>query len=179
MPESPVEVPSDITFEKAIALTQSLLDQMEAGNLSSAQISTAITDLVKSENGARGFFVSYLTSERSLADHPAPEVIQALRSSPDIVGELLAKNAAMSAAMALTHRRNSNEQMAKSSQQVRDRATQLIELVDLDAVRDRCRKLFESAATGEGSYKAFLERWGYDAEQRRLMCQALESVIDK
>lgn len=177
MPESPLTVPSDITFEGAIALTQSLLGQMEALTLSPAEISAILTDLVKSENGARGFFVTYLTSEGSLADHPSQEVVQALRSSPDIVGELLAKNLAMSAAMALTHRRNGNEEMAQSSEQVRDRTAHLIKLVQLDAVYERCRKLLESAATGEGSYKAFLERWGYDAQQRQLMCQALESVI--
>lgn len=179
MTKSSIEVPSEITFEKAIALTQSLLDQVEAGTLSPAQISAALTELVKSENGARGFFVTYLTSDRTLADHPSQEVLQALQSSPDIVAELLAKNLAMSAAMTLAHRRNDNEQMAQSSEQVRDRTAHLIELVKLDAVYQRCQKLLESAATGEGSYKAFLERWGYDTEQRQLMCQALESVIPK
>ena len=42
---------------------------------------------------------------------------------------------------------------------------------------DRAQKLLESATTGEGEYKAFLERWDYDAEQRQVMCQALQQII--
>ena len=171
------QIGSDITFEEAIAATESLLEQVEANQLSPEQIQEAIAALVQSENGARGFFVTYLTSNSSLANHPSEELVQALRSSPDIVAELLAKNVAMSAAMTLTHSRNEDEAMAQSSQQVRDRSATLIKLVDLEAVYDRCRKLLASAVTGAGSYQAFLDRWGYDAEQRHLICEALEGAI--
>ena len=171
------QISSEITFEEAIAATESLLEQVEANQLSPEQIHDAIAALVQSENGARGFFVTYLTSNSSLANHPSEELVQALRSSPDIVAELLAKNVAMSAAMTLTHRRNEDEAMAQSSEQVRDRSAALIKLVDLDPVYDRCRKLLESAVTGAGSYQAFLDRWGYDAEQRQLICEALEGAI--
>lgn len=171
------QISSEITFEFAIAATESLLAQVGANELSPSQIGEAIAALVQSENGARGFFVTYLTSNSSLANYPSQELVQALRSSPDIVAELLAKNVAMSAAMTLTHRRNEDEAMAQSSIQVRDRCVTLIKLVDLDAVYDRCRKLLESAVTGAGSYQAFLDRWGYDAEQRQLICAALESAI--
>jgi exonuclease VII small subunit len=45
----------EMTFEQAIALTQSLLSRIEAGELPPGEIEAAITELVKSENGARGF----------------------------------------------------------------------------------------------------------------------------
>jgi hypothetical protein len=61
----------DLTFEQAIALTQSLLTQMEQGKLSEAEIGEAIAPLVSSMNGARGFFVTYLSDERAIADHPS------------------------------------------------------------------------------------------------------------
>lgn len=166
----------EITFEGAIALTQSLLSRIAAGELPPAEIEAAITELVKSENGARGFFVTYLPSELTLADNPSPPVVRALQSSPAIVAELLVKNLAMSTAMAVTHRRNRNEQMAQGSDRVRERTARLIQLVELPAVRELSQKLFESATTGEGRYKSFLERWGYDAEQRQLICQAVEQV---
>lgn len=177
MVDNMTQIGSEITFEEAIATTKSLLEQVEANQLSPEQIQEAISALVQSENGARGFFVTYLTSNSSLANHPSQELVQALRSSPDIVAELLAKNVAMSAAMTLTHHRNEDEAMAQSSMQVRDRSATLIKLVDLDAVYDRCRQLLESAVTGAGSYQAFLNRWGYDAEQRQLICEALEGAI--
>lgn len=177
MVESSLNVPSDITFEQAIAFTESLLERIAANELSPSDIEQAIAELVKTENGARGFFVTYLTSETTLADHPSQEVVQALQSSPETVAELLVKNLAMSAAMVLAHHRNENEQMAQQSKQVRDRTATLIELVELDTVYDRCKQLLETAVTGSGTYKAFLERWGYDAQQRQLICEAMESVI--
>jgi len=172
-----IQVPSDVTFEKAIALSGSLLKKMEAGELSPSEIGTIVSDLAKTQNGARGFFVTYLTSDQTLADNPSQEVVEALRSHSDTVAELLAKNVAMSAAMALSHRRNGNEEMAESSERVRDRTSHLIKLIDRPAVYTCCREILASAITGEGSYKAFLERWGYDLEQRQLISQALQQVM--
>ncbi|MEQ9667208.1 hypothetical protein [Coleofasciculus sp. G2-EDA-02] len=173
-----MDIPEDVTFEDAIALTQSLMTQLSSGELSPVAAADAIAQLVQTKNGARGFFVTYLTAEDSLADHPSPEVIQALQSSPDTVAELLVKNLAMSAAMAITHRRNQNEDMAQGSDRVRIRAIHLIERVNLPQVQEKAVALRESAITGEGNYKAFLERWQYDAEQREIMWQTLDRVID-
>lgn len=172
-----MSIPDSVTFEEAIALTQSLMAQMIADELSAPEIADAIAQLVKSENGARGFFVTYLTSEGTLADNPSAEVIQALQSSPDIVSELLVKNLAMSAAQAVTHRRNGNEEMVQGSERVRSRTTHLIEQLKLPQLRDRIVALHESAATGEGSYQPFLQRWGYDTQQRQVICEALEQVM--
>ncbi|MFE1744101.1 hypothetical protein [Coleofasciculus sp. H7-2] len=179
MSGSAFTVPEKVTFESAIALTQSLLSQMQAGELSEAQIAEVVGKLVKTENGARGFFVTYLTSEGTIADNPSAAVVQALQSNPDTVSELLVKNVAMSAAMAVAHHRNGNEEMAQSSQRVRSRTTRIIELVELPSVYELSQKLLESAVTGEGSYKAFLERWGYDAEQRQVISEALEQIIKR
>jgi hypothetical protein len=172
-----VIIPESVTFEEAITLTQSLLSQIATGELSQQAAGDAIAQLVKTENGARGFFVTYLTSEGTLADNPSPEVIQALQSSPDTVAELLVKNLAMSSAMAVTHRRNGDEQNAQGSNRVRSRTTHLIEQVELPQIRKLALALRESAVTGAGTYKTFLHTWGYDAEQRQVICQALDRVI--
>jgi len=172
-----VDIPEDVTFDDAIALTQSLMTQLSSGELSQVDAAGAIAQLVKTTNGARGFFVTYLTADDSLADTPSPEVIQALQSSPDTVAELLVKNLAMSAAMAITHRRNQNEAMAQGSDRVRRRTIHLIEKINLPQVQEKVVALRESAITGEGNYKAFLERWQYDAQQREIIRHTLDRVI--
>ena len=172
-----IKIPETVTFQQAIALTESLLSQIDASAISDSETTDAIAHLVKTENGARGFFVTYLTSDVSIADNPPTSVVQALQSSPDVVAELLVKNLAMSATQAMYHRRNHKEDMAEDSERVRQRTERLIQLVDLSAVYDRAQKLMESATTGEGEYKAFLERWDYDAEQRQVMAQALQQII--
>lgn len=170
-------VPPSITFEEAMTYTHLLVENLEAGNLSDTETEAAIASLVKSENGARGFFVTYLTGESTASDNPSEAVISALKSSPKIVGELLVKNLAMSAAMAVTHRRNNNQEMAMGSERVRERSANLIQQLQLEIVKNKLQQLQESATKGEGSYQVFLKRWGYDAEQLEVIEAAIKQVI--
>lgn len=174
MPEF-LQIPENPSFPDAIALTQTLIDR--SGDLADAEIESVTANLVATENGARGFFVTYLSDDRSLADHPSAAIVTALRSSPDIVSELLVKNLAMSAAMAVYHRRNQDESAAAGSDRVQRRSLHLIRLLDLPQMRDLAQKLHESAATGRGEYKAFLDRWNYDAEQRQVIEQTVSQVM--
>ncbi|MBP0012084.1 MAG: hypothetical protein J7545_15800 [Roseofilum sp. SBFL] len=166
-------VPENVSFEQAIALTQTFLDLLEKEELSEEVIQTTVNELVKTENGARGFFVTYLTDKRSVSDRPTSGVIEGLQTSPEIVSELLVKNVAMSTAMAITHTRNQNLEMAGNSQQVKERTTHLIAQLQLPEVKTRAKQLCESAQTGTGEYQSFLERWGYDAEQKQAIQDAL------
>ncbi|NJO40659.1 MAG: hypothetical protein HC769_12085 [Cyanobacteria bacterium CRU_2_1] len=166
-------IPDTLTFEEAIVFTRSLLAQMEQNNLSEVETEAALASLVSRENGARGFFVTYLTDDRPFADQPSDAIVRALQSSPEIVAELLVKNLAMSAAMAITHRRNQNEDMAQGSDRVQRRTAHLIQRVQLPEVSQKAQMLYNSAKTGAGEYQGFLDRWGYDVEQR----QAIQEVI--
>ena len=170
-------VPEEMTFEQAIALTQSLLAHMEQGTLLAPEVERAIAALVSSEAGARGFFVTYLTDSGTLADHPDTAVLAALRSAPEIVAELLIKNLAMSSAMAVFHRRQQNEATAQESDRVRARTQQLIQLLQLPAVQAKGQSLLASITSGQGSYQSFLDRWGYDAEQRQVIQQSLQKAL--
>ncbi|MFM7423893.1 MAG: hypothetical protein ACKO7W_02625 [Elainella sp.] len=170
-----ISVPDPITFEQAIALTESLMAQMPT--LSEPALESSLSALLASENGARGFFVTYLTDEGSLPDQPSPAVIRALQSSPAVVAELLVKNLAMSSAMAIAHRRNQNEEMAQGSDRVQRRTLDLIQKVQLPEVSARAARLQESASTGSGDYAAFLNRWGYDDQQRQVIVQQMQQVV--
>lgn len=172
-------IPEAISFEEAIALTQSILAEMEQGTLSESEIDRTIAALAASENGARGFFVTYLTDPHSLGDHPSDGVVQGLRSSPEIVSDLLVKNLAMSTAMILTHTGNQNLDMAEGSERVQRRTTHLIQQIQLAQVQTKIHSLLESLASGAGQYQSFLERWGYDAQQKQAIAQALQSVVKR
>lgn len=161
--------PKPLNFVSAIAFTQELLSNNEPS-------ASEIAQLVKTEDGARGFFVTYLTSE--IANSPSTEIITGLRSHPEIVGELLVKNLAMSTAQQLFHRRRQDEEMAFSSQQVQVRTARLIELVNLDLVFEKLQQMVASIETG-GSYQAFLERWNYDDEQKQAIKAAINNFLGK
>lgn len=169
-------VPDSVSFPDAIALTQTLLDGLEQGIVTETTLETTVRALVRSENGARGFFVTYLSDDRLPAEQPTQAVITALQASPAIVSPLLVKNLAMSTAMAITHRRNQDETMAKGSDRVRSRTVQLIQRLQLPQVQAEARQLLEAIATSTGAYQPFLERWGYDLEQQQAMQQDLEEA---
>ena len=161
-----------MTFEEAIAYTETLLSRTD---IDEAQLKSEITNLVKTSNGARGFFVCFLTGEWELADNPSPAIIQALQAEPKAIAELLVKNLAMSTAMAITHRRNGDEEQAQGSNRVAKRTALLIDKVDLPEVFTIANQMQESATTNSGEYAAFLEKWGYDDEQK----QAISNVLSK
>ncbi|MGI0489160.1 hypothetical protein ACN4EK_27425 [Pantanalinema rosaneae CENA516] len=174
--ESVFNIPEAISFEQAIAVTQALLEQMAQEELSSSEIELVLRALVSTENGARGFFVTYLSDDRPFADYPNPAIVNALKTAPAIVAPLLIKNLAMSTAMAITHRRNQHEDLAQGSDRVRARSAQFIQLLQLPELQTHAQHLWHSLTTGTGEYQTFLERWSYDAEQRQAMQQALEQT---
>lgn len=163
----------EVSFEEAIALTQSLLTDMEAQKLTESEIETAIASLVQTLNGARGFFVTYLTMASPVTNQPSASVVKALKTSPEIVSDLLVKNLAMSTAMAITHRRNQDETMALVSDQVRERTSHLINLLQLEPIVTKLQLLEATINDSSGPYQQFLERWHYDQEQ----LTAIQTVI--
>ncbi|MGP1386131.1 MAG: hypothetical protein ACTS2F_21410 [Thainema sp.] len=177
MAQSPPIVPEEMTFQQAISISQELLDQADQHTYSEAELQTAIATLVASENGARGFFVTYLTGDSPLADQPTPAILTALEQSPQIVAELLVKNLAMSSAMAVAHRRNEKQELAAGSERVKRRTQHLMQQLDIADLAARARALQTSAQGGQGDYAQFLDRWGYDAEQRQVIDQAFEQVL--
>ncbi len=167
-------MPETISFEAAIAFTENLFTQnppdLELNQEPDQALEQALTELVRSDNGARGFFVFYLTNQ--IADNPTEPIISALRSVPEPSAELLVKNLAMSVAMKITHRRNGNEAMALSSEKVSVRTANLIKLLNLAEVKIIADLMRTSALSGGGKYEDFLKKWGYDFEQRAAIAAA-------
>lgn len=164
----------NITFEEAIAYTEGILSRSDLDDMN---LESEISTLVQTINGARGFFVCFLTGDWQLADAPSTSVIRALQSAPNTISELLVKNLAMSTAMAITHRRSGNVELAEGSDLVAKRTVLLIEKVDLEKVRAIATKVKDAAISNTGEYADFLERWGYDTEQKQAIAQILTTVL--
>ena len=162
-----------MTFEDAIAYTENLLSRQD---LDDSQLESEIANLVQTANGARGFFVCFLTGDWFLADAPSLAIIQALQSAPKAIAELLVKNLAMSTAMAITHRRSGNNEQAQGSDRVAKRTALLIEKVNLLEVKEIAMQMSTSAITDNGTYTDFLKKWGYDLEQKQAIADVLSNV---
>lgn len=168
-------IPDSISFEGAIELTQSLLAEVEQGHVSEPELERIITAIVQTENGARGFFVTYLSDDRELMDEIGFHVVLGLLPAEEKVAGLLTKNLAMSTAMILTHTRNQKPDLAEGSARVQRRSTYLIRRMMSKSV-DRQLMELKTSIESDGAYGEFLRRWKYDDEQRSAILDAIEHV---
>ncbi|HEY9827961.1 MAG TPA: hypothetical protein V6D19_21195 [Stenomitos sp.] len=172
-----IPVPESVSFEDAITLTQTLLEQWEQGQLAEAELEAPIAALVKTYTGARGFFVVYLSDTRASLENLYPTLIPSLKTAPDIVSELLVKNLAMSTAMEMVHRRNGHAEMAQQSAQVQRRSAALMKQLDGPQIQRELQQLWVGLSNDAAPYGAFLQRWGYDAAQRQAIATYLQQLF--
>jgi predicted regulator of Ras-like GTPase activity (Roadblock/LC7/MglB family) len=173
---SSLSVPANIKFDQAIDLTQVFLLQLKKNELTPEQILGFVSALMQTANGARGFFVTYLTGLDSICDQPQSEIIAALAANPTIAADLLVKNMAMSTAQQIYHQRRNDPQMMASSATVAARTTKIIQQLNLPQIQSMCQELVTTIQTGTGSYTDFLTRWGYDDEQKNSIAQAVSQL---
>ncbi|MCY7367861.1 MAG: hypothetical protein LH474_06885 [Chamaesiphon sp.] len=170
-------VPANIKFDAAIDITQLFLTQLKKNELTSAQILDFVSALIQTANGARGFFVTYLTAQDPICDEPQPEIITAIAAHPEIAADLLVKNIAMSTAQQLYHQRRDDNEMMASSATVAARTTKMIQALNLPQIQAMFRELSNTIQTGTGSYNEFLTRWGYDQEQKQSIDRIVSQLI--
>jgi len=170
-------VAKPIGFQEAMALASLWLEEWEQDVLSDEVLSERVGDLVASRDGARGFFVVAMAGEGPLMDRMPEALIQSLRLAGEGVVDLTARNLAMSTAMAVHHGRNQDKVATLASQRVSERSRALLRLLDPNLVKLRLECLLASTR-GEGQDVEFLERWGYDDEQRAQIAAAIEAVAE-
>ena len=171
------------TFQQAMEITAQWLALWEAGELSEEVLADRVGELVASRDGARGFFVVALAGDSPLLDRLSEPLLLQLRQAGELVVDLTARNLAMSTAMAVAHGRSGDSEQQAGSLRVQARACELLRHLEPQAVRDRLETLLAAAndASGEEAIaddRAFLERWGYDPQQRQAIAAAIEAVAD-
>ena len=98
------------TFKEAMQASMIWCKSWENDEISDEVISDRIGELIKTVEGARGFFVVSLSIVCSLMDRFPDALIFQLRNSGESVVDLTVKNLAMSSAMIVTHRKNKDPQ---------------------------------------------------------------------
>jgi hypothetical protein len=172
------------SFPQAMEIAAQWIGLWEAGELSDEVLADRVGELVASRDGARGFFVVGLTGEAPLLDRLPEPLVAALRQAGPGVVDLTARNLAMSTAMVLHHQRSGDRDHQAGSERVQLRSTELLRQLEPVAVKQRLETLLAAAAQdgdSEGAVakdRAFLDRWGYDAEQRLAIAAAIEAVAD-
>ena len=176
-PSDDSAAPLQPSFQQAMEITAHWLVLWENGELSDEVLADRVAELVASRDGARGFFVVSLAGDGPLMDRLPEALLLQLRLAGAGVVDLSVRNLAMSTAMALHHQRAGDGGQQAASERVRARCTELLRGLEPLAVKQRLEILL-AATAGEGDDVAFLERWGYDANQRQAIAAAIEAVAE-
>lgn len=166
------------SFEAVIEATQSLLNDIDGGTAKPDEIKAKIVHILSLDKGPRGFFASFLTDSRPLADHPPDSVLEAFKAVPDVTADLLVKNLAMSTAMVVFHQRKGDTQARLGSEQVQRRSQQLIKQLSLPAITEALKALQRSVSQPQERYSAFLERWNYDQIQKAAIAEVVSATLE-
>ena len=162
------------TFKEAMQASMIWCKSWENDEISDEVISDRIGELIKSLEGARGFFVVSLSMDCPLMDRFPDALIFQLRSSGEIVVDLTVKNLAMSSAMIITHRMN-KDPLETQSERIKNRCIELLKLLDSTQVKKRLDVLVE-AIKGNGSDLKFLNKWRYNDEQLNAILESINEV---
>jgi len=119
-----------------------------------------------------------LAGDSPLLDRLPEALVGQLRAAGEGVVDLTARNLAMATAMGLHHRRHGDGEQADRSDRVRERSAELLRRLDPTLVKQRLDTLLLAARDGQGSDQAFLERWGYDEDQRRAIAGSVLAVAE-
>ena len=162
------------TFKEAMQASMIWCKSWENDEISDEVISDRIGELIKTVEGARGFFVVSLSIDCPLMDRFPDALIFQLRNSGEIVVDLTVKNLAMSSAMIITHRNNKDPQEIQSNR-IKIRCIELLKLLDSTQVKKRLDVLHE-ATKGNGKDLKFLNKWGYNDEQIKAISESIYEV---
>ena len=166
------------TFQQAMEITATWLQQWENEEISDEVLADRVGEIIASRDGARGFFVVSLAGDSALMDRLPDPVVGQLRAGGAGVVDLTVRNLAMSSAMALHHRRQGDAAQQAGSERVTARCTELLRQLEPADVKERLEQLLEAALDNRGDDVSFLEKWGYDAEQRQAISTSVYDVAD-
>jgi len=162
------------TFKQAMDATMIWCKSWENDEISDEVIADRIGELIKTVEGARGFFVVSLSIDCPLMDRFPDALIFQLRSSGEIVVDLIVKNLAMSSAMVVTHQEN-NDPQGIQSERIKYRCIELLKSLDSNKVKNRLEVLIE-ATKGYGKDFDFLNKWNYSDKQRKAIVESIFEV---
>ena len=162
------------TFKEAMQASILWCESWENDEISDEVISDRIGELIKTEEGARGFFVVSLSTDCPLMDRFPDALIFQLRSKGEIVVDLIVKNLAMSSAMVVKHREK-KDPLEYQSKRIKIRCIELLKLMDSNQVNNRLSLLLD-ATKGNGEDLKFLDRWGYNEKQIEAISESIYEV---
>ncbi len=165
------------SFEEALSAATLWCSAWDKDELSDEVLADRVAELLETKNGIRAFFAISLSSESALMDRIPESLLIQLRNAGEAVVDITAKNLAMSTAMSLHHKKNTEYELQSASERIKERCIDLLKKLESTLVKKRLDLLI-AATEGEGEDVQFFNRWGYDVEQRLAIAESIYFVAE-
>jgi len=200
MPEAPtdplewsISQVQKASFMESAAYAGSLCRALEGGR-GGAEYAERLKAMLSHSDGARGFFVTYLTDPALNKIADAPEGISEVVSTSlkasniSVVAPLAVMNVAMPAATALTHQESGDEHSATNSARTARRGCRVLRCLVSDAAtasltREKLKACLAAANAWpkeeevDKDWATFLRRWKYNEKQVIAIREVLSSAL--
>ena len=157
----------EASFTQAINITAKWCKEWEEDILSEEVLADRIAELIKTNNGRRGFF-AYALSDKNcfLLDKLPFSLMFKLNEGGDPVVEIVVKNLIMSSAQIIIHRRESNNEYEITSENISDRCKAILRLLETKSVTKNVNQVLKGL---DNMGNSFDNSTKYDEEQKEFI----------
>ena len=155
------------SFYQSIDIATKWCKDWEQELLSDEVLADRVAELVKTQNGLRGFFAYALSDINcSLLDKlPSSLIFKFVEGGEQIV-EITLKNLIMSSAQIIIHRRDNNHEYEKTSENISDRCKAILRLLETKSVANSVNKVLRNLDNMGNSFNNSVK---YDSEQKEFI----------
>ena len=162
------------SFYQSIEIAAQWCKDWEQELLSDEVLADRITELVKTQNGLRGFFAYALSDINcSLLDKlPSSLIFKFVESGEQIV-EITLKNLIMSSAQIINHQRDKNPEYEEISSNISDRCINLLKVLDTKLVNTKVNMILDNLDNLGNSLN---NSKNYDSRQKEFIREKISKI---
>ena len=162
------------SFTQSINVAKQWCNDWEDELLSDEVLADRIAELLKTQNGTRGFF-AYALSDISctlLDKKPFPLMFK-LREEGEKIVDIVVKNFIMSSAQVINHQREQNTSYEAISSNISDRCIDLLRELDTKLVTSKIREIIRNLDNMGNSFDHSIN---YDEEQKKFIKNKINQI---
>ena len=164
----------DPSFIQSINIAKDWCKDWDDDLLSDEVLADRINELIKTKNGARGFFAYALSDNKcTLLDKLPSSLIFILRERGDHIVEITVKNLFMSSAQILNHQNDKNFEYAERSNNISDRCINLLKELDTNLVTKTINKMLSEIDNMGNSFDSEVK---YNEEQKNFIRDKVNEI---
>ena len=164
----------ETSFTQAINISAKWCKELEEDLLSEEVFADRISELIKTKNGARGFFAYTLSDTKcTLLDKLPSSLIFILRERGEHIVEITIKNLFMSSAQILNHKKDRNFEYAERSNNISNRCINLLKALETNLVTEKINKMLSEI---DNMGNSFDNKIKFSAEQKNFIREKINKI---